>query len=271
MRRMQHRRFDDRVVLITGAAGALGTALTRRWLASGARIAALDLDADGLARLADEAREPAQRLWTRTCDVTDAAACEAAIEAAAAHFGRLDVVVINAGITHVGPFAPEQLPTHQRVMTINYWGAVHVVAASLAHLRRTRGAYVAVASVAGFAPLRYRTAYAAAKHAMVGFFGSLASEVADDGIDVTIACPTFLAAPDPGGPTATPDRPGRAGATTGKPLPPAQAAAAIIAATARRRRYAPVGKLARRAWRLWRLAPRGYVALMRARIAPPDV
>ena len=110
-----------------------------------------------------------------------------------ARFGALDVLVNNAGITMWSRFdAVSDFSVFARLLATNYLGAVYLTAAALPHLKATRGLIVAVASIAGLTGVPERTAYAASKHAMVGFFESLRIELAGSGVDVTIVAPDFV-------------------------------------------------------------------------------
>ncbi len=251
--------FSGRCVLITGASGGLGQALCHAFGQSGSRIAALDLDAGKLQVLRDELARAKIECATWICDVTREEQCRDAVAAAAAHFGRIDVLICNAGISHRSAFAETDLKVVHKVMDVNFWGAVHVTQAAIPHLRESRGRIVAISSVAGFAPLIARTAYAASKHAVQGFFSSLRGELQDDGISVTLVCPSFVATGieknqlgKDGGPVQ------HAYTTIGKSMSPQQAASEIFTATARRERLRVIGSVGRLAWLLSRAAPGFY-------------
>jgi short-subunit dehydrogenase len=127
-------------------------------------------------------------------------------------FGQLDALVNNAGVTMWARFEDvSDLTAYREIMAVNYLGAVHLTAAALPHLRRSRGQIVAVASVAGLTGVPERTAYAASKHAMVGFFESLRIELAGSGVSVTLVAPDFVHS-DLHGRALGPDGPPRRGA-----------------------------------------------------------
>ena len=108
-------------------------------------------------------------------------------------FGALDALVNNAGITMWSRFDElRDLTVFERLLAVNYLGAVYATAAALPHLRRAHGLIVAVASVAGLTGVPERTGYAASKHALVGFFESLRIELRGSGVDVTIVAPDFV-------------------------------------------------------------------------------
>ena len=117
-------------------------------------------------------------------DLLDPAQCRALIDAAVARFGRIDVLINNAGGTMWARFdALDDLSAYEHLMKLNYLGAVHLTAAALPWLKQSRGRLVAVASVAGLTGVPERSGYAASKHAMVGFFDSLRIELAGSGVD----------------------------------------------------------------------------------------
>jgi NAD(P)-dependent dehydrogenase (short-subunit alcohol dehydrogenase family) len=262
------RASGGRVVVVTGAGSGLGRALAMRFAAAGDRIAALDVDEAAVVALREELRGASAECLALRCDVTDPAACRRAIAATVERFGALDVLVNNAGVSHRSPFAATHPDVIRRVMDVNFHGAVHCTHAALPQLVASRGLVVAISSVAGYTPLVARTGYAASKHALHGFFDSLRSEVEPQGVGVSIVCPSFVATGidrsalgGDGGPLAS------AKITVGRPLAPAEAAERIYAGLARRERLVLVGRTARQAWWLSRVAPRLYDLVMRRRLA----
>jgi NAD(P)-dependent dehydrogenase (short-subunit alcohol dehydrogenase family) len=183
---MARRDFSGKVILITGAAGGLGAALCHRFAAAGARIAAMDLDATRLQDLV--AALPAGTL-SIAGNIADPAACQAAIDQTVAHFGALDGLINNAGISHRSLFLDTDPAVIRRVMEVNFFGAMQMTHAALPHLIETRGAVAAISSVAGYAPLLGAPATAASKHALHGFFDTLRTEVEDLGVGVTWSAP----------------------------------------------------------------------------------
>ena len=185
--------FAGKTVLITGASEGIGRALALALAAQGAR---LGLNARNEARLADAARECAA-LGAQTlvlpADVSRQQECARLVARTVERFGRLDVLVNNAGVTMWSRFdAVSDLGVFEKLLAINYLGAVYATAAALPHLKATCGLIVAVASIAGLTGVPERTAYAASKHAMVGFFESLRIELAGSGVAVTIVAPDFV-------------------------------------------------------------------------------
>ena len=241
--------FQGKAVVVTGAAGGIGAALCHRFGRSGARIAAVDRDAAGLDTLAAALATHGTDVATFACDITDAGQCVATMTQVVDRFGGIDVLINNAGITHRSAFADTQVGVYRRVMDVNFFGSVYCTKAAWESLRTRRGLIVVISSVAGFAPLLGRTGYAASKHALHGFFASLRTEAAGDGVGVTIVCPSFTdtaiarSALDGDGSVTTHPQ-----STLGKLARPEDVADAIYRAACRRQPLAvlsPVGKLAR--------------------------
>ncbi|RIL08241.1 MAG: short chain dehydrogenase [Proteobacteria bacterium] len=254
-------------VAITGAAGGIGSALARAFARRGARVALLDLPGPALDALAAELRASGADALALACDVTDAAQTRAATAAAVARFGGLDVAIANAGITHIGRFAETDAAVLRRVMDVNFFGAVHLAQAAAEPLAARRGVLVVVSSVAGFAPLAGRAGYAASKHALHGLFASVRVEWRRRGVQVLIACPSFVAT-DIGKRALGPDggAPRDARTTTGKPASPDAVAEAIARAAIARRRFLVLSPVGVASWWLARLWPAGYERIMERRL-----
>jgi NAD(P)-dependent dehydrogenase (short-subunit alcohol dehydrogenase family) len=264
---MPRRSFAGRTVLVTGAGGGLGRVVALRFAQAGARIAALDKDAAGVAGLRAEIESRGGQCLALPCDITDAQACAQAVAATVRRFGTLDVLVNNAGISQRSGFAATDLAVIRRVMDVNFYGAVYCTKAALAHLVAARGLIVAVSSVAGYTPLIARTGYAASKHAMHGFFASLRAELAPAGVDVMMVCPSFIATRIDRNALGGDGQPVRhAQVTIGEPLSPDAVAERILAGAERSRRLLLVGRTAWQAWWVSRLAPRLYEKLMARRL-----
>lgn len=255
-----------KVVLITGAAGGIGTALAQRFASAGARVALGDLDPERLAATAG-GLAGGNAVLAIPFDVTNFEACRDAVAYVVAEWGGIDVVVNNAGITHLSLFRDTDPAVIRRVMDVNLFGAVNTTSAALPHLLASNGRIVTVSSVAGVAPLASRTGYSASKHALHGLFDSLRAELRGSGVSVTIVCPQFVntAIGDRalGGDGGTPTMPRT---TTGRAVEAADLAASILDATVRRKRLLLYPRDAKVSYLVARLAPAIYERMMAKRI-----
>jgi short-subunit dehydrogenase len=185
--------FAGKTLLITGASEGIGRALALELAGERPNLVLLARDAQRLAEAARECATRGAQVVVIVGDVTQPADCERAVATALARFGTLDVLVNNAGITMWARFdAVQDFSVYERLLAVNYLGAVRMTAAALPHLKRSRGLLVAVASVAGLTGVPERSGYAASKHALVGFCESLRIELAGSGVDVTIVAPDFV-------------------------------------------------------------------------------
>lgn len=185
--------MEGKVVVITGAAGGIGKELCRRFGLSGANVCISDKDEKGVNELSDVLKAEGIECLGLTLDVVDEKACEMVMEKAVKYYGRIDILINNAGITHRSSFYETEVEVYKRVMGVNLFGSINCTKAALDELIRNRGQIIVTSSVAGFAPLLGRTGYSASKHALHGLFDSLRVELMGSGVAVTIVCPGFTA------------------------------------------------------------------------------
>ena len=182
-------RFKDSVVWVTGASSGIGAALGPQFHAEGAHVVLSARREEALRETAARCTGPGEAV-VYPLDVTDRSAVGAAAGAVIARFGRVDVLVNNAGITHRGRVAETDMSVIRRVMEVDYFGPVMLTKAVLpSMLDRGSGRIACVTSVAGKYGSPMRSGYCGAKHALHGFFDSLREEVRDRGIGVTLAVP----------------------------------------------------------------------------------
>jgi short-subunit dehydrogenase len=185
--------FAGKVVVVTGASQGIGRALCLELAGQRPRLVLAARDATALEAVAAECRARGAEALVVPTDVGDEAACRALVERAVARFGGVDVLVNNAGMGMLARFEDvTDLSLYERLMRVNYLGSVYPTFYALPHLERSRGQIVAVSSVAGLAGVPMRTAYAATKHAQIGFFDSLRVELRDSGVAVTVIAPYFV-------------------------------------------------------------------------------
>jgi len=185
--------YAGKVVLVTGASQGIGRALCLELAAQRPRLVLAARDAAALESVAADCEERGAQTLVVPTDVTDAAACQELVARAVARFSALDVLVNNAGVGMLARFEDVQdLRPYETLMRVNYLGSVYPTYHALPHLRRARGQVVAVSSLAGLNGVPLRTAYAATKHAQIGFFDSLRIELRGSGVSVTVVCPYFV-------------------------------------------------------------------------------
>ncbi|HEV2670197.1 MAG TPA: SDR family oxidoreductase [Gemmatimonadales bacterium] len=177
-------RLSGAVAVVTGGGQGIGAAVARELAGAGATVVVAARTREKIDAVAAEIKGRAVR-----CDVTDAASVQALAQAA----GPVDILVNNAGVAHSAPLLKITLDDWNRVLAVNATGTFLCTHAFLAGmLERKRGAIVNVASVAGLAGARYIAAYAAAKHAVVGFTRSVAAELEGSGVVCNAVCPGYV-------------------------------------------------------------------------------
>ena len=189
--------WKDKVVFLTGASSGIGEALAIEISKSGAVLGLLARREELLKQLAEKCRAAGGTARYFACDVTDAAAVQKAADDLRAEFGRIDILIANAGIggnnKETRALEPEFV---KQVIDINLMGAVNSVYAVLPQmLERGAGQLVAISSLAGFRGLPKSAAYSASKGAMTNLFESIRLDVQHKGVAVTIIQPGFIRTP----------------------------------------------------------------------------
>jgi NAD(P)-dependent dehydrogenase (short-subunit alcohol dehydrogenase family) len=184
--------YTGRVVVITGGSRGLGLLMAREVRKHGARVVLLARNREELLR-AKERLGDGSGVLTIACDVSDRAAVRHAIEIVTQHFGRIDVLINNAGIIQVGPLEHMAYGDYHHAMNVHFWGTQHCTEAVLPHMRRRRcGRIINIASIGGLIAVPHLAPYAASKFAVVGYSDAIRSEVAKYGIRVTTVCPGLM-------------------------------------------------------------------------------
>jgi dehydrogenase/reductase SDR family protein 7B len=256
--------WRDQVVWVTGASSGIGEAVARDLARRGARLILSARRSDRLEALRQELGEP-QRHAVVPLDLADTGAIPTAVDSALAHAGGVDVMVHNAGISQRSLVVDTDLEVDRRLLEVNFFGTVALTKALLpSMLAAGGGRFVVVTSLVGKIGTPVRSAYAASKHALHGFFDSLRAELWAEGIRVTLVCPGFIKTELPlhaltgdGSPQGTMDRAQLAG------YPADRCAAKIARAVERDREEVLIGGRERYAVYLKRLLPGVFSRLIR--------
>lgn len=182
-------RFEDKVVLVTGAASGIGLAAARRFLDEGARVAMLDIDEAALGEAA--AGLPQDRILVHVGDTADRDTATVAVKATVERFGGLHILVNNAGVATEGDIMQTSEEDFERVMAVNVAGYFHMAKAALPELVKTRGSIVMTSSVSGLGGDWATFAYNTSKGAVSNMVRAMAMDAAKDGVRVNAVNPSF--------------------------------------------------------------------------------
>lgn len=186
--------MKDKVIIITGASSGIGAALAERFAKAGAQLMLAARRKDELEKVAQSLRDKYQvRVEICPTDVSQQTDCEQLVLLTVKLLGRIDVLINNAGISMRSLFEDVDVGVMQRLMDVNFWGAVYCTRAAIGELLKTQGTVVGVSSIAGYRGLPARSGYSASKFAMQGFLEALRPEVMDRGVNVLTVCPGFTA------------------------------------------------------------------------------
>ncbi|WP_405916635.1 SDR family oxidoreductase [Streptomyces sp. NBC_00728] len=267
-------RFGGQLVLVTGAGSGIGRATAFAFAEAGARVVAVDRDAEGAARTAEMSRligSPAA--WAETVDVSDEQAMEKLAEKVAAEYGVVDVLVNNAGIGLSGSFFDTTPEDWRKVLDVNLWGVIHgcrLFGKQMAE-RGQGGHIVNTASAAAYQPSKALPAYSTSKAAVLMLSECLRAELAGQDIGVSAICPGFVntnitSTTRFAGVDAAEERRRRKKSARLYGLrnyPPEKVADAVLRAVVRNEAVVPVTPEARGARLLQRFAPRTLRAIAR--------
>jgi short-subunit dehydrogenase len=181
--------FTDKIVVITGGSDGIGKALVAQFLALGAKVATCGRNENKLSLLATEF--PSSNLYTAQVDVSKQDQSEAFIKQVVDNWGRIDILINNAGISMRALVSEVSVQTLQNVMDINFWGTVYCTKAALASIKQNKGVIVGVSSIAGYRGLPGRSGYSASKFALNGWLEALKTELYASGTHVMWVCPGF--------------------------------------------------------------------------------
>ena len=183
------RRFEEKVVLVTGAASGIGKATALRFGAEGAHVAVCDRNVEGANAVAAAIREAGGDAIGVACDVSDPASAKGAVATTVERYGRLNVLASVAGVGGFALTLDETLEHWNQLIAVNLTGTFLMCQNALPHILATKGAIVTTASTAGIKSHPYAAAYCASKGGVVMLTRALAVEYARKGVRINCVCP----------------------------------------------------------------------------------
>jgi short-subunit dehydrogenase len=202
--------WNQRVVLVTGGSGGLGRAIARAFGLAGADVVITARGSDALEQTADQLRGEGCRVTAIVADITRDEDVARLIDQIKKQFGRLDVLVNNAGISTRGKVIETSPADFRELLEINLLATVRCTQAAIEQLRENNGHIVNIGSLGGKAASRYLGAYPASKHAVTAYTQQLRLELTEEGVHVMLVCPGPIARADSGPRYDTSDLPAEA-------------------------------------------------------------
>lgn len=183
--------FADKVVIVTGGTEGIGKALVEKLLDEGAKVATCGRNFDKLYQM--QLKYSDYPFMTHKADVSFEQDCRRLIELTIKTYGKIDILINNAGISMRALFEETDMDTLRNVMDVNFWGAVYCTKYALPYLLASKGTIVGVSSIAGYRGLPGRSGYSASKYALNGWLESIRTELKHKDVNVIWVCPGFTA------------------------------------------------------------------------------
>ena len=182
--------LSGKVAIVTGASSGIGRAIAICFARHGVRVVLAARNIDNLQAVAAEIGSDSDTLIIPT-DVTIANDCKNLIDKTIEHFGSIDIIVCNAGISMHANFDKLDIDVIHRVIDVNFFGVVRCVRYAIPYLLDSKGTVVSINSIAGYLGLPGRSGYSASKFALRGFFETLRTEYINSGLNVCMVSPSF--------------------------------------------------------------------------------
>lgn len=186
-------KFKDKVVIITGATSGIGEACAFTFGKQGAKIVITGRSKEKLDKSTNLLKNNGIDVLPLLADAASEADNKLIAEKTLSQFGRIDILINNAGISMRALFEEVDLEVFRKVMDTNFWGTVYLTKYCLPAILKSKGSIIGISSINGFRGTPARTAYTASKYAMNGFFESLRTEVMNQGVHVMVVAPGFTA------------------------------------------------------------------------------
>ena len=185
--------FKNKTVVITGASSGIGEACAKAFAKAGCDVVLAARNLEKLQAIAVECTKLGGRVHYVQTDISNENECARLMAETVNTFGKIDILINNAGISMRAAFKDVKIEVLKRLMDVNFWGAVYCTKYALPYLLRSKGSVVGMSSIAGFKGLPGRTGYSASKFALNGFLETLRSENLKTGLHVLICAPGFTA------------------------------------------------------------------------------
>lgn len=243
--------LNKKVVVISGVARGIGKALAIMASQQGAIVAGVDVLDSEL-----ESLELTGNYYLRRVDISVSKECDEFVKNVIQHYGKIDIVINCAGITHIAPATETQTQHFERVINVNLMGTIYLTQSCLPHIIAQKGTIAGISSVAGYTPLLYRTAYSASKHGVWGYLNTLHAEMKESDVHVMTICPGFVET------QLQENQQKYFSNQTQEVLTPQYVAAEILHAIKKRKKLLFIGRTARLAYWLNRFFPSLYEKIM---------
>lgn len=185
--------FNEKVVLITGGSRGLGLVLAREFAKEGAKIAICARDSAELERAKTDLESRGAEVFDAVCDVRNQAEVERLIDDVETRFGRIDVLVNNAGVIQVGPLENQTQADFENAMAVHFWGPFYTMQAAIPKMKSSGGGRIVnISSIGGKMAVPHLAPYSASKFALVGLSSAMRAELQKDDIFVTTVCPGLM-------------------------------------------------------------------------------
>ena len=184
--------YRDKIALITGGSRGLGLEIARQICVHGGKVALIARDADELARAKTDLNRFATEVLTIHCDLLETAQIQSAVQQTLQRFGKIDILINNAGIIAIGPIEHMQLKDFDRAMRLHFWAPFILYLLVAPQMRTNGGRIVNISSIGGRIAVPHMATYSASKFALTGFSDAIRAEVARDNIYVTTVTPGLM-------------------------------------------------------------------------------
>lgn len=188
---MEKKYFSEKVIIVTGASSGIGYALAVEAAKQGANVVLAARRIEKIQQLAEDLKKYNVKAIAVQTDVSVINDCENLVNKAIETFGKIDILINNAGISMRAMFDEMKLDVFKKLMDTNIMGTVNCTSFALPHILKQKGSVVGISSIAGVAPLPARSAYSASKYAIFGFLTTLRVENLKRGLHVMISHPGF--------------------------------------------------------------------------------